>query len=329
MKISSKGAAVERTFRPTSDEGIIDWLLAGDPAIRWQTYRDLVGASPAHVDRERRRVALEGWGARLLAEHGGDGMWGHGMYTPKSTSTHYTLLALRDLGVPADNARCRRACQLILDQGLQPDGGISYPTRPSDKRRGEACISGMSLSILSYFQIADDRVDAIADYALNEQMSDGGWNCRRPRGATHSSMNTTISMLEGLTIYERFRRRKRRDVRAAMSRGREFLLEHKLFRSHRTGAVIKSEFTRFVFPPRWHYDVLRALDHFRDVGAPRDERLSEAIEMVEARRGSDGRWPLMYKYHGKAFFDMEQVGKPSRWNTLRAMRVLKWWRLSS
>ena len=254
-------------------------------------------------------------------------MWAHGMYTPKWTSTHYTLLSLRDLGVPNDNAQCRRACELILERGSQPDGGISYPSRPSDKRRGEACISGMSLSIVSYFQMDDERVDAIADYALNEQMEDGGWNCRRPRGATHSSMNTTISMLEGLRHYEQLRRPRRSDVRAAMERGREFLLRHRLFRSHRTGAVIKSEFTRFVFPPRWHYDVLRALDHFRDVDAPRDERLADGIALVEARRGQDGLWPLTYKYHGKGFFDMEQLGKPSHWNTLRALRVLRWWRL--
>ena len=307
----------------------IEWLLTGDASVRWQTLRDLEGASTKTVENERRKVATEGWGARLLAAQGDDAMWAHGMYTPKWTSTHYTLLSLRDLGVPPDSAQCRRACELILDRGLQPDGGINYPSRPSDKRRGEACVSGMSLSMVSYFKMDDERVDAIADFALAEQMADGGWNCRRPRGATHSSMNTTISMLEGLAHYLRFRRRKQNDVRAAMKRGREFLLEHRLFRSHRTGAVIKSEFTRFVFPPRWHYDVMRALDHFRDADAPRDERLSDAIELVEVRRGDDGRWPLTYKYHGKAFFDMEQVGKPSRWNTLRAMRVLQWWKSSS
>jgi hypothetical protein len=303
----------------------VEWLLTGDPAIRWQTLRDLAGFSRAKVERERAKVAAEGWGARLLDKQGRDGTWAGGMYTPKWTSTHYTLLALRDLGVPVSNAGCRAACGLILDRGLQSDGGINYPTRPSDKRRGEACISGMSLSIVSYFEMDDERVDRIADYALKEQMRDGGWNCRKPAGATHSSMNTTISILEGLRHYELFRRRKRAEVRAAMRRGREFLLEHRLFRSHRTGAVIKTEFTRFVFPPRWHYDVLRALDHFRDVDAPRDPRLADAIALVEERRGKDGLWPLTYKYHGKGYFDMERVGAPSRWNTLRALRVLRWW----
>ena len=320
---TTKRATPARANRAADDA--IDWLLAGDPAIRWQTLRDIVGAGATTVESEREKVARVGWGARLLAEQGDDGTWAGGMYTPKWTSTHYTMLALRDLGVSPANRQCRRACELILDHGLQADGGISYPSRPSDKRRGEACVSGMSLSIVSYFEIDDERVDAIADYALNEQMTDGGWNCRRPRGATHSSMNTTISMLEGLRHYDLFRSRRRAEVSAAMRRGREFLLEHRLFRSHRTGAVIKSEFTRFVFPPRWHYDVLRALDHFQNVDAPRDGRLADGIGLMEARRGQDGLWPLTYKYHGKGFFDMEPVGKPSRWNTLRALRVLRWW----
>jgi hypothetical protein len=319
-----KRAAPARANR-AADDATINWLLAGDPAIRWQTLQDIVGSGATTVESEREKVARVGWGARLLAEQGDDGMWAGGMYTPKWTSTHYTLLALRDLGVSPTNRQCRRGCELILDRGLQADGGINYPSRPSDKQRGEACVSGMSLSIVSYFEIDDERVDAIADYGLNEQMADGGWNCRRPRGATHSSMNTTISMLEGLRHYALFRPRRRAEASGAMRRGREFLLEHRLFRSHRTGAVIKSEFTRFVFPPRWHYDVLRALDHFRDVDAQRDERLADGIAMVNERRAKDGLWPLTYKYHGKGFFDMERVGKPSRWNTLRALRVLRWW----
>jgi hypothetical protein len=156
-------------------------------------------------------------------------------------------------------------------------------------------------------------------------MPDGGWNCRRPLGATHSSMNTTISVLEGLHHLALLRPRRARTIQAALRRGREFLLAHRLFRSHRTGNIIKSDFTRFVFPPRWHYDVLRALDHFHAVNAPRDPRLTEAIEMVHERRGKDGRWSLPHAYRGKSYFTMEQVGKPSRWNTLRALRVLRWW----
>ena len=183
----------------------------------------------------------------------------------------------------------------------------------------------MVLSILAHFRHDDSRLEKIAKYLLAAQMADGGWNCRRPMGATHASMHTTISVLEGLRLLELHLEEGVDALRAAQRRGREFLLAHRLFRSHRTGNVIKSEFTRFVFPPRWHYDILRALDYFQAVDAPRDPRLAEAIDIVHLRRGEDGRWPLQYSYKGKTYFVLERIGAPSRWNTLRALRVQKWW----
>jgi hypothetical protein len=185
----------------------------------------------------------------------------------------------------------------------------------------------MVLSILAYFQYDDARLLAIAKHLLKAQMADGGWNCRRPLGATHASMHTTISVLEGLRLLELHLGgdADADTLRDAQRRGREFLLAHRLFRSHRTGNIIKSDFTRFVFPPRWHYDILRALDYFRAVDAPRDPRLSEAIDIVRTRRGEEGRWSLTYSYKGKTYFQLERIGMPSRWNTLRALRVLKWW----
>lgn len=183
----------------------------------------------------------------------------------------------------------------------------------------------MVLSILSYFEFVDDRLHTIADHLLEQQMPDGGWNCRRQNGATHSSMHTTISVLEGLRLYELHIRRNVPAVRTAQHRGREFLLAHRLFRSHRTGEVIKPIFTRFAFPPKWHYDILRALDYFQVVNAPRDPRMADAIDIFCKSRGNDGRWLLQHGYKGKTYFTLEQVGSPSRWNTLRALRVLKWW----
>jgi hypothetical protein len=182
----------------------------------------------------------------------------------------------------------------------------------------------MVLSILSFFKFDDPRLDTIADHLLQQQMPDGGWNCQRPSGATHGSVHTTISALEGLRHYELHRRRDHAAVRA-QRRGREFLLAHRLFRSHRTGEIINPLFTRFAFPPRWHYDILRALDYFQAVDAPRDRRLTDAIEIVYRSRGADGRWLLPHSYKGKTFFELETRGAPSRWNTLRALRVLKWW----
>ncbi len=305
----------------------IQWLLEGDPAIRWQTLRDLVGASDRTVERDRNRIARDGWGARLLARQDAEGRWAaglsseDGLYSPKWISTTYTMLLLRDLGLPAGNRQARNACTLLLDRGLQRDGGINYGWRG----RSETCITGMVLSILSHFRYDDARLDILADHLLREQMSDGGWNCRRDLGATHASMHTTISVLEGLRLLELHRGRDVRSLRTAQRRGREFLLIHRLFRSHRTGKIIKSEFARLAFPPRWHYDILRALDYFQAVGAPRDARLSEAIEIIRNRRRQDGRWALEHTYKGKTYFQLERVGAPSRWNTLRALRVLKWW----
>jgi hypothetical protein len=316
-------------MNPPSD-GTIQWLLDGDPAIRWQTLRDLAGAAERSVERERRKVVREGWGSRLLALQDPDGRWAGGrspdvgLYTPKWISTTYTMLLLRDFGLPSANRQAREACRLLLERGLQPDGGIDYV--PGGKPvRSETCITGMVLSILSYFELDDVRLDTIAGHLLEQQMPDGGWNCRRPSGATHSSVHTTISVLEGLRHYELRGGGKLQAVRRAQGRGREFLLVHRLFRSHRTGEVIKSEFTRFSFPPRWHYDILRALDHFRAVDAPRDPRLVEAIDIVRSRRSKNGRWPLQHGYKGKTYFELESIGAPSRWNTLRALRVLKWW----
>ena len=300
--------------------GAIEWLLDGDPAICWQTLRDLVGASERTVERERSRVARDGWGARLLARQDPEGTWAGGLssdgglYSPKWTSTTYTMLLLRDLGLAATNRQARKACTLLLDRGLQRDGGINYGWRG----RSETCITGMVLSILSHFRYDDSRLDSLANHLLKAQMSDGGWNCRRPLGATHASMHTTISVLEGLRLLELHREGDVRALRAAQQRGREFLLVHRLFRSHRTGTIIKSEFTRSAFPPRWHYDILRALDYFQAVDVSRDPRLSEAIDIIRTRRREDGRWLLPYSWKGKTFFALERTGAPSRWNTL-------WW----
>jgi hypothetical protein len=280
------------------------------------------------VEQERRRISRHGWGARLLAKQDPQGTWAGGkssdggLYSPKWISTTYTMLTLRDFGLPRGNRQAGKACELLLDRGLQRDGGINYGWRG----RSETCITGMVLSILSYFEYGDARLDTMAAHLLEQQMPDGGWNCQRPYGATHASVHTTISVLEGLRHYEMHRGGDLRAVRGAQQRGRDFLLVHRLFRSHRTNEIIKPVFTRFSFPTRWHYDILRALDYFQVVNAPYDPRLAEAIDIVRRTQRSDGRWPLQNRFRGKTYFEMERVGAASRWNTLRALRVLKWWK---
>jgi hypothetical protein len=310
-------------------DAVLDWLLEGDPAIGWQALRDLCGASPAAVGRQQKRVAKEGWGARLLELQDADGRWAGGLYNPKWTSTTYTLLLLRTLGLEARHPQALRGCRVLFDAGFWSDGGINF--FPKAHKSSETCVSSMVLAIVCGFGLNDERVDTLAEHVIAQQMADGGWNCQARIGysrpghppVTHGSFNTTILALEGLLEYERLRPERARVARAAQARGREFLLAHRLFRSHRTGAIAKTEFTRFVFPARWHYDALRGLDYFREAGAPLDARLADAFDLIESRRRPDGRWPTQGRYPGKVFFDLEPNG-PSRWNTLRALRVLRW-----
>jgi hypothetical protein len=184
----------------------------------------------------------------------------------------------------------------------------------------------MVLGQVCYFGFDDIRIERLIDYLLGEQMPDGGWNCRRSEGAVHSSFHTTMSVLEGLREYGSTDRPRAADASTAAKLGREFLLTHRLFKSHQTGDVVSNELTRFHFPPHWHYDVLRGLDYFRSCGAVQDPRLQDAMQLLLSRQGGDRRWRLARNYPGAAHFPIEIAGEPSRWNTLRALRVLRWWR---
>ncbi|HEX9974946.1 MAG TPA: hypothetical protein VGD14_23025, partial [bacterium] len=243
----------------TDQNPVIQWLLAGDPTIRWQTLRDLTDSNPNEVLREQERIPLEGWGAMVLALQDQSGKWANGIYSPKWTSTTYTMLLLRDFGLPPTNGQAQQACQLLLDRGFYHDGGINYF---GSLKHSETCVTGMIFSLLAYFLYPDERIHILADHLLDQQMTDGGWNCQSYNGATHSSFHTTISVLEGLRAYEKLAPKNVEEIRTAQARGREFLLIHRLFKSHRTGKIVNPAFTRFSFPPRWRYDILRALDYF-------------------------------------------------------------------
>ncbi len=299
---------------------VLDWLVAGDPAIRWQVERDLLDRNPTIWRETRVQVGLDGWGRRLLDHQDAGGTWGGGLYSPKWTSTTYTLLLLRRLGLTPSNDGAISGCVRLLDGATWVEGGVSYW---SGRDLTERCVNGMVLSLASYFDAEDPRVDSIAELLLSAAMPDGGWNCRDHLGATHSSFHTTISVLEGLTEWKR--RTGRSDADTAIARGHAFMLDHRMYRSHRTGAVINGAWTAFHFPPRWHYDVLRGLDHLQDAGAVPDPRAADAIELVEARRRPDGRWVKGPQYSGDTFFTLEPGRVPGRWNTLRSLRVLKWW----
>lgn len=278
---------------------VLHWLGAGDPAIRWQVQRDLTD-EPWTATREL--VFQQGWGAELLSHRSADGTWPTGWYSPKWVSTFYSLQVLQQLGVPAPES-----VHALLDGGLH-DGGIFTPWVA---HHDDLCVTGMMLTMA---RVAAVDMPGAVDRLLDTQFPDGGWNCQLDDA--HSSLHTTLSVLEGLASFE-----DREDVRAAADAGREFLLRHRLYRSHRTGEVIRPEFTRFSFPHYWFYDVLRALDYWR--GHDWDDRLADALDLVHTKQ-RDGLWNLQNKHPGRTWFDMESPGTPSRWNTLRALRVLRW-----
>lgn len=305
---------------------VIDWLMDGDPAIRWQTMRDLLDAPAKRWQAEQRKTLTEGWGAQLLAHQDKAGTWGGGVYSPKWISTTYTLLMLRDIGIPRDCAPAQRGARIVVD-GLA--GKIDDPQFAQRVLNQDRCLIGMALEIAVYFGVDDWRIEAMVDNVLNEVMPDGAWNCRKHRKPCphHSSFHTTFNVLEGLRDYIEFYKGKRKaDALAAEQSALELLLQHHLFRSDKTGDVINDKWMLMAHPHRWHYDFMRGLSYFARVNAPRDERLQDAIDLLLSKRHADGTWPNEYRYAAKEFFRMESVGqKPSRWNTLRALCVLKWW----
>ncbi len=303
------------------DPTIVAWLLEGDPAIVWQTLRDLTDAAPEVVDHERTLVATTGWGAALLARQDDDGTWGGGLYGPKWISTTYTLLLLRRLGLDPTEPRAGRGVERIWDGARYFDGGL---TPAASINAPEACATSMYLALAFYFDVQHPAVGPAFDWLLANQLPDGGWNCRAVRfDDRHSSFHTSILALEALAEADR-REPGRADIAAAMAGGREFFLQHRLYRSHRTGTIANPVFTRLSFPPRWHYDILRGLDHFATTGSPHDDRFLDALDVLIRKRRGDGTWPVQNKHAGRVWFDMEASGRSSRWNTLRALRVLRW-----
>ena len=304
----------------------LKWLLDSDPAIRWQVMRDLTGEAAGAIAAERSRVATEGWGARLLGAQSPDGHWGEGRRgwrrdLPKDARAPlialYSLVVLMDLGVdPASRqarTMIRRVKKRLVFKPLR--------NRPFLEGETEPCINGRILGIGAYFGAPND---ALADRLLSEQLADGGWNCEAPQ-SRRSSFHTTICVLEGLLEYERAGG-KRREVTRARRRGENYLLERRMFRSLRTGEVIDKRWLRFGFPTFWHYDVLRGLDHLRNAGIEPDGRMREAVEAVMQRRHQNGRWPLNIVHPEYVPLRMEtEVGRASRWNSLRALRVLRWY----
>jgi len=295
---------------------IMQWLLDSDPSIRWQVMRDLIGEPAEVVAAERSRVASEGWGAQL-GQQRSDGNWGDDIATPRWRSNLFTLLLLRGLGLDPTSERARKAVGVVRDRVTW---GPEFGNSPFFEGEVEPCINGGVVALGGYGEIRDRLVDRL----LGEQLTDGGWNCEAERGSVRSSFHTTICVLEGLLEYEKAKGATAA-VTDARARAHQYLLKRRMFRRLSSGEVIEPKWTRFTFPTLWHYDVLRGLDYLRSAGVKPDERVAEAVGLVTERRQPDGRW-LLDERHRDAIHDPEDgAGQPSRWNTLRALRVLDWY----
>jgi hypothetical protein len=318
----------------TDARPVIDWLLDSDPSIRWQVLRDLLDAPEAEWSAERAKVATEGWGARLLSCQDEDGQWAGGAFVPSDfdprewqevgqpwTATTFSLSQLREFGLDPSSDRAKRTVELIGANSRWDEGG-----QPYWDGEVEECINGRTVADGAYFGV---DVSSIVDRLAGERLPDGGWNCERINGSVRSSFASTINVLEGLLEYERATGGTPESQNARRS-GEEYLLARNLFRRLGTGEPADQRFLSFLHPNRWRYDVLRALDYFRFAailsGTEADSRLGEAIDHVRSRRLADGTWPLDWSPPGRVWFEVDDgPGKPSRWVTLRAMRVLRWW----
>jgi hypothetical protein len=316
------------------DPAVTDWLMASDPAIRWQVLRDLLDRPENEWSAERARVEKEGWGASLFALQDDDGQWAGGAFVPKGfdwslwktegqpwTATGFVLSELREFGLDPDCQSARRTVALIGENARWDEGG-----QPFWHGETEECINGRTVADGAYFGV---DVSSIVERLLGERQPDGGWNCERAKGSTRSSFDTTINVLEGLLEFEHATGGTPAS-KAARHAGEEYLLTRHLFRRASTGEIAADRFLTLTYPSRWRYDHLRALNYFRAAGlhdgkAP-DERLTDAIDHLIAKRRDDGRWPLDWQAPGRIWFSTDDApGEPSRWITLKALRVLKWW----
>lgn len=296
---------------------VIDWLTESDPAIRWQAMRDLADASPAEVAAERARVVREGWGAELLAAQGSDGRWSEGTFFPRWIATADTLHLLYLFGPdPADPAIQRAIAPIHEAARWDYDPNLRFW-----EGEVEPCINGRTVAIGAYF---GQDVRGIVDRLLTEQMADGGWNCEQENGSTRGAFDSTLNVLEGLLEYERSAG-PNGEVAAARIRGEEYLLARRLLYRLSDGKIGQKRWLYCGFPNAWFYDVARVLDYMRSARIEPDPRMADALDILESKRGPDGRWPLDHAYHDASLVDLgEEERGPSRWITLRAMRTLRW-----
>jgi hypothetical protein len=296
--------------------GLINWLLSGDVSIQYQTHRDLLDFSQDKLTELQNRIPNEGWGKEFLNRRDPTtGLWGNGIYTPKWISTHYTLLDLKNLGIDGSYREYAESSIILLTNEF------NRKNVPIQKIENDLCVCAMALSICCHAKIQHEKINQIVDYILLRQMNDGGWNCDWQR-SDKSSVHTTLSVLEAFSDYKKNGYTYRLDeINKQITDGEKYFLQRRLFKSLSTGEIINPKFLELSYPCRYYYDILRCLDYFREVEHPYDELMDEALDIIIDRRNSDGRWHLQNTHVRKVHFTMER--RESRWNTLRALRVIK------
>ncbi|MCX5776015.1 MAG: hypothetical protein NTV44_06695 [Firmicutes bacterium] len=301
---------------------MIAWLLSSDVSIQYETQRDLLDAPESTLKTLQKKIALEGWGARLLSfrdRH--TRLWGNGIYSPKWTSTHYTLLELKNMGIDPAIPEYSESTEILLHTMWHHQGKVRKT------RHQDMCVTAMILDIAAYAHIQCPEINEMVDYILEHQYHDGGWNCAWERGDEHSSLHTTISVLEAFRDYEKYGYSYKLPlVKKAVPKGAEFILKKHLFKAEHTGEVINPHMITLSYPCRWHYDILRAMDYFASIKFPFDLRMSEALDIIISKRSKTGHWPVQDRYSGTTHFLMERTGGDSHWNTLRVLRVLRFYK---
>lgn len=293
---------------------VISWLLEGDVAVAYLAHRDLLGSDKATLSKLQDRIPEEGYGRRFLSCQNQNGHWGLYYYQPKWTSTHYTLLDLKNLGAPATLEPCREMVGRMFDECQLVDGGLNLSKydHPSD-----VAVDGMILNYAAYFGETDTHLTKLVDYLLSVQRSDGGftWDPQSAAGDPH----TTICVLEGLSQYcEAGPQPVRVKVGESISGAVEFLLANRLF-IHDADA----RFRKLTYPYRYRYDLLRGLEYLARQGGLSDPGTEPALAWLQRKRQDDGLWLLEHQHKGNVHFEMEERGQPSRMVTLKALLILQ------